>query len=122
MTNDAQVMEIQGKNPCNRVFAGFQCGAMSTMLARLGAFGLAALAAVLPLRVAQAADVQAARVWAGPEYTRVVFDLSGPLDYRISQNGGTVELALRGSGLAGTFDAPAAQGLFRGLETRRSGG
>ena len=37
---------------------------------------------------AQAADVKAARVWAGPEYTRVVFDLSGPVQLPGHAEGG----------------------------------
>jgi N-acetylmuramoyl-L-alanine amidase len=115
-------MDIQGKNPCNRVFAGFQCGAMTRPFARLRNFGLAALAAALPLCPLHAADVQAARVWAGSDYTRVVFDLSGPAGYRLSHDGDTFELALDGTSLAGRFDAPAAQGLYKGLESHRVGG
>src|SRR5690349_20263410 len=121
MTNAAQVMDIQGKNPCNRVFAALQCGAMTRTFARLGGLGLVALAAALPLRAAQAADVQGARVWAGPEYTRVVFDLSGPVDYKLRRDGATVELDLDGGDLARGFGAPAAQGLYKGMESQASG-
>ncbi|MBP1472845.1 N-acetylmuramoyl-L-alanine amidase [Frateuria sp. MAH-13] len=81
-----------------------------------------ALAAALPLRPAQAADVQGARVWAGPEYTRVVFDLSGPVDYKLRRDGDTIELELSGGDLARGFDAPAAQGLYKGLDSRASTG
>ena len=95
---------------------------MTRTLARLGYFALVALAAALPLRLAQAADVNAARVWAGPQYTRVVFDLSGPMQYELRQTGGTIELDLRGADLARGFDAPAAQGLYKGLDSRKSGG
>ncbi|NUO72334.1 MAG: LysM peptidoglycan-binding domain-containing protein [Frateuria sp.] len=94
---------------------------MTRTLARLGRLGLVALAAVLPLRLAWAADVQAARVWAGPEYTRVVFDLSGPVDYKLSRDGDAVALELHDGNLARDFDAPVASGLFRGLDSRRSG-
>jgi N-acetylmuramoyl-L-alanine amidase len=122
MTNAVQVMDIQGKNPCNRLFAGFQCGAMTRTFARLGSLGLVALAAALPLRPVQAADVKAARVWAGPEYTRVVFDLSGPAKYTVGRDGDAIEVELSGGDLAGGFRAPAAQGLFKGLDSRKSGG
>jgi N-acetylmuramoyl-L-alanine amidase len=117
-----QVMDIQGKNPCNPVFAAFQCDAMTRTFARLGGLALVALAAALPLRLAQAADVQGARVWAGPDYTRVVFDLSGPVDYKLHRDGNTVELELPGGGLARGFDAPSAQGLYKGLDSRASAG
>jgi N-acetylmuramoyl-L-alanine amidase len=29
----------------------------------------------------RAAEVKSLRIWAGPEYTRAVFDVSGPVDY-----------------------------------------
>ncbi|MEI7036897.1 N-acetylmuramoyl-L-alanine amidase [Fulvimonas yonginensis] len=95
---------------------------MTCSLARLGGIGLVALAALLSLPPAQATDVRAARVWAGPDYTRVVFDLSGPADYTLSRDGDTVELDLRGADLAAGFDAPSAQGLYKGLDSRRAGG
>jgi len=122
MTKATQVMDIQGKNACNRVFAGFQCGAMTRTFARLGGFALVALAAALPSCPAQAADLEGARVWAGPEYTRVVFDLSGPVEYKLRRTGDSVELDLPGGDIARGFDAPAAQGLYKGLDSRASGG
>lgn len=33
--------------------------------------------------VALSGEIQAVRVWAGPDYTRVVFDVSGPLQYKL---------------------------------------
>lgn len=95
---------------------------MNGLLARLGSLGLVALAAALPLRLAQAADVEAARVWAGPAYTRVVFDLSGPVDYKLSRDGAAVALELRQGDLAKDFVGPGAKGLLKGLDSRRSGG
>jgi N-acetylmuramoyl-L-alanine amidase len=95
---------------------------MTRPFARLGGFALVALAAALPLCVAQAADVQSARVWAGPEYTRVVFDLSGPANYALGRDGEAITLDLRGSDLSDSFGAPAAQGLYKGLDSRTSGG
>ena len=95
---------------------------MNRTFARLGSLGLVALAAMLPLRAAQAADVQRARVWAGPDYTRLVFDLSGPAEYKLGRDGNTIELDLRGADLAGSFDAPAAQGLYQGMDSRKIAG
>ncbi|MGN2247831.1 N-acetylmuramoyl-L-alanine amidase [Frateuria sp. GZRR35] len=95
---------------------------MTRTFARLGSLAAVALAAALPLCPAQAADVQGARVWAGPEYTRVVFDLSGPVDYKLRRDGNTIELQLHSSDLAQGFDAPAAQGLYKSLDSRVSAG
>ncbi|HEV2623210.1 MAG TPA: N-acetylmuramoyl-L-alanine amidase [Frateuria sp.] len=94
---------------------------MTRPLARLGTLGLVAFAAMLPLRLAHAADVESARVWAGPTYTRVVFDLSGPVDYKLGRDGDTVTLDLRKGSLASDFERPAARGLLKGLDSRRDG-
>ena len=94
---------------------------MGALLTRLGVWGLVAVAASVPLRAAQAAEVRGARVWAGSEYTRVVFDLSGPLSYELNQQDGRIVLDLKGSAVAGGFGAPSAQGLFKGLSDSRRG-
>ena len=86
--------------------------------ARLGAVALLALA---PFCVAKAADVKAARVWAGPEYTRVVLDVSGPVTYKIKQDGDEVTIDLDGSSISAGFSSPAAQGLYKGLSGARQG-
>ena len=79
-----------------------------------------AIISAVPGVAAQAATVQGARVWAGPSYTRVVFDLSGPAQYKLSQQDGQVVLELSDSQLDAGFGAPSAQGLFKGVEGRRS--
>lgn len=81
-----------------------------------------AMVTALPCVASRAAEVKDARVWAGPDYTRVVFDLSGPVRYRLERHDGKVVLALPASRLAGGFDAPAAQGRFKGLVDDRQGG
>jgi N-acetylmuramoyl-L-alanine amidase len=81
-----------------------------------------AILASLPLGVSRAADVKSARVWAGPEYTRLVLDLSGPVTYKIDQDSGQVVLDLPGSALAGSFVSPRSQGLYKGLGSDRQGG
>ncbi|HEY9131433.1 MAG TPA: N-acetylmuramoyl-L-alanine amidase [Dyella sp.] len=70
---------------------------------------------------AGAADVKSARVWAGPEYTRLVLDLSGPVSYRVNQDGGQLSVVLPASTLAGGFSAPRGQGLYKGLQLQRQG-
>ncbi|HEY0197548.1 MAG TPA: N-acetylmuramoyl-L-alanine amidase [Rhodanobacter sp.] len=85
--------------------------------------GLVAVAAmtVAPLCALKAAELKSARVWAGPEYTRVVLDASGPLKYTISQQTGQVVVDLADSRVAPGFDDPAAQGLYRGMSHGRQG-
>jgi N-acetylmuramoyl-L-alanine amidase len=70
---------------------------------------------------AHAADVKNARIWAGPDYTRVVFDLSGPVKYKLTQQQDQVVLDLSDSRVVGHL-APSAQGLFKGLDSSSQGG
>ncbi|MEP6898221.1 MAG: N-acetylmuramoyl-L-alanine amidase [Rhodanobacter sp.] len=79
--------------------------------------GLVAIAviAVAPLCAVRAANLKSARVWAGPEYTRVVLDASGPLKYSVSQQDGQVVVDLADSRVLDGFVDPAAHGLFRGM-------
>lgn len=88
---------------------------MRASLNNLCGFVAVAIAAAAPLGMARAADIRSARVWAGPEYTRVVLDASGPLDYKISQAGGQVLVDLGDSKVTGSFADPAAQGRYRGM-------
>lgn len=90
---------------------------------RIGLRLLAAVAAGAFAHAAGAADVQALRVWSGPEYTRAVFDLSGPLDYKLFQLSGPdrVVLDLDGSRFADAFKAPAAKGLLKSVRTGKHG-
>lgn len=74
-----------------------------------------AAVACLPLGTAHAASITAARVWAGADHTRLVLDASGPLDYKIEQQGGKVRIDLQDSTLASGFASPSAQGLYRRL-------
>ena len=77
--------------------------------------------AVMPLCATRAADLKDARVWAGPEYTRVVLDASGPLRYTISQKDGQVVVDLPDSRTTSSFSSPSAQGLYRGMSHARIG-
>jgi N-acetylmuramoyl-L-alanine amidase len=69
----------------------------------------------------KAAELKSARVWAGPEYTRVVLDASGPLKYTISRKTGQLMVDLADSQVGGSFDNPSAQGLYRGMSHARQG-
>lgn len=66
-----------------------------------------------------AADVTALRVWEGPEVTRAVFDLSGPVEYTVFtlDNPNRLVLDLQGSKLATNFDSTSDRGLVQGLRS-----
>jgi N-acetylmuramoyl-L-alanine amidase len=72
---------------------------------------------------ANAAEIKNLRVWAGPEYTRAVFDVSGPLEYKLFEltKPDRIVLDLRESALSAEFSAPAAKGLLKGLRAGKQG-
>jgi len=94
---------------------------MRGQLNNRGRWAVVAILAALPWCAAQAAELEGARAWAGPEYTRVVLDASGPLRYTISQQDGQIVVDLPGSRAARGFSGPAAQGLYRGMSHARIG-
>ncbi|WP_414674538.1 N-acetylmuramoyl-L-alanine amidase [Luteibacter sp.] len=97
---------------------------MRGMTIKLGLLACVTAVATLTAASASAADVKAARAWAGPEYTRVVFDLSGPASYKMSQGDvpGSVVLDIAGSSVTGDFSPPGGQGLFKSMTVSRQGG
>jgi N-acetylmuramoyl-L-alanine amidase len=70
-----------------------------------------------------AADVQALRLWAGPDYTRAVFDVSGPLDYKVFEldNPPRLVLDVRNAKLGSGFVADTGKGLIGGVRTGKVG-
>ena len=65
-------------------------------------FDMRALLAALALAFcisASAAEVEAVRVWASPDYTRAVLDVSKPVEYKLflidAEDGGLVAMKLR---------------------------
>lgn len=101
----------------------FNPGYMRGITSKLGLLACVTAVATLAPAASNAADVKAARVWAGPEYTRVVFDLSGPATYKMSQGDtpGSVVLDIAGSAVAPDFSAPGGQGLFKSMSTGKQG-
>ena len=101
----------------------FNPGHMRGITNKLGLLACVTAVATLAPAASNAADVKAARVWAGPEYTRVVFDLSGPATYKMSQGDtpGSVVLDIAGSAVAPDFSAPGGQGLFKSMSTGKQG-
>jgi N-acetylmuramoyl-L-alanine amidase len=81
------------------------------------------LVAFAPVAGVDAAEIKNLRVWAGPEYTRAVFDVSGPVDYKLFEltKPDRIVLDMRASTLAAGFDAPAATGLLKGLRAGKQG-
>ncbi|MFC5435449.1 N-acetylmuramoyl-L-alanine amidase [Rhodanobacter umsongensis] len=94
---------------------------MRGYLNNLGGLVTVALLAVAPLGVIRATDLKDARIWAGPDYTRLVLDASGPLHYTVSQKDGKVVVDLPDSRVTQDFSDPAAQGLYRGMSHARIG-
>lgn len=74
-----------------------------------------AMMAIAPLCPLHAAQIKDARVWAGPEYTRVVLDASGPFRYTVNQKDGQIVIDLPDSRALRSFSSPTPQGLLRGM-------
>lgn len=70
---------------------------------------------------ASAAEVRAARIWESPEYTRAVFDLGGPVEYKlfILDNPARIVLDLKGSTLARDYAVPGGKGVVKALRSGR---
>lgn len=66
-----------------------------------------------------AAEIAAVRVWAGPEYTRAVFDVSGPLDYKLFSltDPNRVVLDVKGGSLGSAFGTVGPSGVLRGVRS-----
>ncbi len=94
---------------------------MRGCLNNLGGLVASAILALAPLGAVRAADLTDARVWAGPDYTRLVLDASGPVHYTVSQKDGQVVVDLPDSRVTHDFSDPVAQGLFRGMSHARIG-
>lgn len=58
-------------------------GRRSLLQLRLGAAAALLVGALLLVQTAQAGKVRGLRLWAGPQATRVVLDLSGPVEHRV---------------------------------------
>ncbi len=73
--------------------------------------------------LAHAAEIKNLRVWAGDEYTRAVFDVSGPVDYKLFElsKPNRVVLDLRNSALGSDFRTPAGSGLLKSLRAGKQG-
>lgn len=72
---------------------------------------------------AASAQIKAVRYWQSPESTRVVFDLSGPVRYALSQNGQNLSLELPDAGTAlSVASVPVTSDLISKVRTETVGG
>lgn len=85
------------------------------IVVRCLAFALALSAPV----IAGATEVKSLRIWEGPEHTRVVFDVSGSLQYKLFalENPDRIVLDIEASRLAAGFATPKMDGRLRGVRT-----
>jgi N-acetylmuramoyl-L-alanine amidase len=72
---------------------------------------------------ADAAEVQALRIGSKGDGVRAVFDLSGPLEYKLFaiSNPERIVLDLRASNFSGSFDPPDGKGVLKSVRTGRQG-
>ena len=88
---------------------------------RLGALaqGLGTLAVILCGGFAQAAEIRALRVHSGPEGTRVVVDLSGPVEHKLFSlpNPSRVVIDVASSALGPSVRIPEARGFVARMRT-----
>lgn len=84
---------------------------------------LALAAAALACLPAVAAEVKGLRVWAGPEYTRTVLDVSEPVEYKLFEleNPGRIVLDLERSALEDSVQVPDGSGLLKRIRTGHRG-
>jgi N-acetylmuramoyl-L-alanine amidase len=94
---------------------------MTGRLTKRNGYVIAAVLVAFAVPAAKAAEFRGARVWAGPEYTRVVLDATGPVHYAMSQDKGQVTLDVPGSHVARDFSGPGARGLYKGITHANTG-
>jgi N-acetylmuramoyl-L-alanine amidase len=72
---------------------------------------------------AQAVDIQALRVSTTADSTRLMFDVSGPLDYKLFEisNPDRVVLDIRAAGFSAGFAGTSGKGLLKSLRTGKQG-
>lgn len=96
---------------------------MKAMWQRIGSAMLLGGGLLSGSLVVSAAEISAVRVWASPDYTRAVFDVSGPLDYRLFQiaNPDRIVLDIHGSVAADSLGIVTGKGLMKSVRTGKQG-
>ncbi|UXI66905.1 N-acetylmuramoyl-L-alanine amidase [Tahibacter amnicola] len=90
------------------------------MMSRAGA--LFVLLASLPA-ASLAAEIKALRVWASPDSTRAVFDVSGPVEYKLFEleNPDRIVLDIKGASIDSGVTTPAGKGLMTSMRVGKQG-
>jgi N-acetylmuramoyl-L-alanine amidase len=72
---------------------------------------------------ANAADIRTLQVTSSNESTRAIFDISGPLDYKLFEiaNPDRIVLDIRASNWSDGFSVPAGKGLLKSIRTGKQG-
>lgn len=72
---------------------------------------------------AETSEIKALRVWPGPDSTRAVFDVSGPLDYKLFElaNPDRIVLDIRGARFVEGFEVPGAKGALKTVRIGKQG-
>ena len=96
---------------------------MDTIRRKKGLCWAAAATLLFACASAFGAEIRSVRSWASPEYTRVVFDLSGPVDYKLFElaDPDRVVLDLRDSKFVEGFSTPEIKGLLKSVRIGKQG-
>lgn len=72
---------------------------------------------------AESREIKALRVWPGPESTRAVFDVSGPLDYKLFElaNPDRIVLDIRDARFIEGFEVPSVKGALKTVRVGKQG-
>jgi N-acetylmuramoyl-L-alanine amidase len=83
----------------------------------------ALLCGLLGVAAVQAAELQALRLWDGPDNTRAVIDVSGPLDYKLFEldNPPRLVLDIKNARLGPRFDPGELKGVVQRVRTGKLG-
>jgi len=78
---------------------------------------------LLPAWALAAEQIQALRVWDGPDHTRTVFDVSGPIQYKVFTltNPDRLVLDIDNASLGKGFAAPEGSGVLQKVRTGKHG-
>lgn len=103
--------------------SAIECATMDGRLPMMTRTFSALALLLVAISTAQAAEVKALRIFAGPEYTRAVFDVSAPVDYKLFDLTGPDRLVLdlKSSTFAIGFESAEAKGLLKAIRNGRTG-
>lgn len=121
--NLTHILDLKGKRLEKTSPGALECVTMDGLASILRWSARVAFAAMLSVASAHASEIKALRVWAGPDYTRAVFDVSAPVDYRLFELEGPDRLVLdlESSTFDASYSAGEAKGLLKAIRSGRHG-